>query len=145
MIFLDANYFLRFLVEPDGPVNQARHEISARLFATIELGAEEATTSEAALTEVAFILASKTQYNLPVADIAAYIAPLIRLPQLRLPRGQKRRYLRALEIWAERPKLGFVDALTAATVEHSDLLLATFDSDFDEVPYIRRWLPPGPK
>ena len=32
MIFLDASVFLRYLVEPDGPENQARHEIAAALF-----------------------------------------------------------------------------------------------------------------
>jgi predicted nucleic acid-binding protein len=98
VIFLDANYFLRYLVEPDGPDNQIRHEIAAALFEAIELGEEEATTSEAALAEVAFILASKRQYNLSPADIATYLSPIIRLPGLRLPRGRKGLYLRALEI-----------------------------------------------
>ena len=143
MIFLDANFFLRYLVEPDGPVNQTRHDVAAALFEAVERGEEEATTSEAALAEVAFILASKRQYNLPAADIAAYISPIIRLPGLRLPRGRKRIYLRALEIWSERTSLGFVDALTAATVEHSELRLATFDGDFDGLPNIRRWQPTG--
>ncbi len=143
MIFLDANFFLRYLVAPDGPDNQARHDIAAALFEAIELGEEEATTSEAALAEVAFILASKRQYNLPTADIAAYLSPIIRLPNLRLPRGRKGLYLRALEIWSELSRLGFVDALTAATVEGSELRLATFDTDFDSLPNIRRWQPSG--
>ncbi len=47
---------------------------------------------------------------------------------LKLPRGRKQFYLRAVEIWTEHPKLGFVDALTAAMVEDSDLRLAPFDS-----------------
>ena len=143
MIFLDANFFLRYLVEPDGPDNQTRHDIAATLFEAIELGEEQATTSEAALAEVAFILASKRQYNLPTADIVAYLSPVIRLPNLRLPRGRKRHYLRALEIWSEFSRLGFVDSLTAATVEHSELRLATFDTDFDSLPSIRRWQPAG--
>jgi predicted nucleic acid-binding protein len=143
MIFLDANVFLRYLVEPDGPDNQTRHDIAAALFEAIELGEEEATTSEAALAEVAFVLASKRQYNLPTAEIAAYLSPIIRLPGLRLPRGRKRLYLRALEIWSELSRLGFVDALTAATLERSELRLATFDTDFDTLPNIRRWQPAG--
>jgi predicted nucleic acid-binding protein len=143
VIFLDANYFLRYLVEPDSPANQTRHEIAAALFEAIEFGDEEATTSEAALAEVAFILASKRQYNLPPAEIAAYLSPIIRLPGLKLSRGRKGLYLRALEIWSERTRLGFVDALTAATVEHSELRLATFDTDFDVLPNIRRWQPPA--
>jgi predicted nucleic acid-binding protein len=143
VIFLDANFFLRYLVEPDGPVNQTRHDVAGALFEAVERGEEEATTSEAALAEVTVILASKRQYNLPAVDIAAYFSPIIRLPGLRLPRGRKRIYLRALEIWSERTSLGFVDALTAATVEHSELRLATFDSDFDGLPNIRRWQPTG--
>jgi len=141
MIFLDANYFLRFLVQTDTLDNQIKHEMAASLFDALEVGETEATTSEAALAEVAFVLASKRQYNLPAGDVAAYLAPIIRLPGLRLPRGRKRLYLRALEIWTEHPGLGFVDALTAATVEHSEMLLATFDSDFDAFPDVRRWQP----
>ncbi|MBW3632798.1 MAG: type II toxin-antitoxin system VapC family toxin [Chloroflexi bacterium] len=141
MIFLDANYFLRYLVEPDGPGNETRRDIAAALFEAIESGEEEATTSDAALAEVAFILASKRQYNLPAADVAAYLSPIIRLPGLRLPRGRKRLYLRALEIWSEHSSLGFVDSLTAASVEHSALRLATFDADFDNLPNIQRWQP----
>ena len=87
MIFLDANIFLRYLIEPDGPDNLARHDISAALFEAIELGDESATTSEAVLAEVAYILTSKRQYNLPTVEIAAYLAPIIRLPGLSLPRG----------------------------------------------------------
>jgi predicted nucleic acid-binding protein len=61
---------------------------------------------------------------------------------LKLARGHKRRYLRALDIWANHPRLGFVDALTVAIVENSDLRLATFDTDFDRSPNIQRWSPP---
>ena len=141
MIFLDANVFLRYLVEPDGPENQARHETAAALFEAIELGEEEATTSEAVLAEVAFILASKRQYNLATVDVAAYLSPIIRLAGLKLPRGRKGHYLRALDIWSELSRLGFVDALTVATVEGSALRLATFDTDFDRLPNIQRWQP----
>lgn len=139
MIFLDTNYFLRFLVEPDGPENRARHEQAGALFAAVERGEELVTTSEAVLAEVAFVLASKRQYHLAPETIAAYLAPIIRLPGLELPRGRKRLYLRALDIWTAHPRLGFVDSLTAATVEEADLRLATFDRDFAALPDIRLW------
>ena len=138
MTFLDANVFLRYLVTPTAPATQAMHEEATALFEAIERGAEEATTSEAVLAEVAFVLASPRQYNLPAADIAAYLGPIIRLPGLKLPRGQKRRYLRALDVWAAHPRLGFVDALTVALVEHTAVALATFDADFDAIPGITR-------
>lgn len=139
MIFLDANYVLRYLVQPDSPENAARQDLAASLFEAIERGEEVATTSEAVLAEVAFVLASKRQYRLPAAEIASYLAPIIRLSGLKLPRGRKRLYLRALDIWAEHPVLGFVDALTAAMVEGSQWRLASFDADFDSLPNIRRW------
>lgn len=98
MTFLDANIFLRYLVAPTSPDTQAMHDETTALFEAIERGDEEASTSEAILAEVAFVLASPRQYNLPGANVAAYLAPLLRPPRLTLPRGQKRRYLRALDI-----------------------------------------------
>jgi predicted nucleic acid-binding protein len=71
MIFLDANYILRFLVQPDSPANQLRHDLAAELFDAITRGDEVATTSEAVLAEVAFVLASKRQYGLSAATVAA--------------------------------------------------------------------------
>ena len=142
MTFLDANYFLRYLVAPTSPATRAMHDEATALFAAVERGEEDATTSEAVLAEVAFVLTSPRQYHLPAADVAAYLAPIIRLPHLKLPRGQKRRYLRALEVWAAYPRLGFVDALTVALVEHTPVALATFDSDFDRLPGIIRRRPP---
>jgi hypothetical protein len=70
------------------------------------------TTSEAVIAEVAFVLASPRQYGLPPAEIALRLKPILALPHLTLPRGQKRRYLRALDLWADYPRLGFVEALT---------------------------------
>jgi predicted nucleic acid-binding protein len=63
---------------------------------------------------------------------------------LLLPRGRKRLYLRALDLWGERPVLGFVDALTVATVEQSGMPLATFDAHFDGFPGINRHVPAEP-
>lgn len=139
MIYLDANYFLRYLTEPDSPTNQVRHERAAALFAAVDRREEEVTTSEAVLAEVAFVLASKRQYHLSAATIVAYLAPIIRMRGLKLPRGRKRLYLRALDIWATNQRLGFVDALTVATVEGTDLDLATFDSHFDTMSDVRLW------
>lgn len=133
---------LRYLVEPVTANDHAWHEQATVLFAAIERGADEATTSEAVLAEVAFLLNAKRQYNLPPSDIAAYLEPILRLPGLHLPRGAKRRYLTALALWTEHPTLGFVDALTAATVAQPGMLLATFDSDFDVLSGIERWSSP---
>ena len=42
---------------------------------------------------------------------------------------------------SSHPRLGFVDALTVAILERSGDDLASFDSDFDRVPGIRRYQP----
>lgn len=137
MIFLDANYFLRYLTQPDSPDNQAKSDRASALFEAVERGDIDATTSEAVLAEVAFVLASKRQYHLPADVIAAYLAPIIRMRGLKLPRGRKRLYLRALEIWAMRPSLGFGDALTVATIEETGFDLATFDRHFNAMANVR--------
>lgn len=141
MIFLDANVFLRAITEVT-PATEAMAMVARELFRAVSRGDEEVTTSEAVLAEVAFILNAKRHYDLPPQEVAARLRPFLLAPHLRLPRGQKRLYLRALDLWAEVPRLGFVDALTAVTVEGSDAALATFDRDFDGLPGIVRWLPP---
>lgn len=115
--------------------------MAATLFALIDRGEEEATTSEAVLAEVAFVLASRRQYAVAPETVAALLKPIVQLRGLSLPRGRKEVYLRALELWSNHPELGFVDALTAAIVERGSLKLATFDADFDVFPPFTRWQP----
>lgn len=140
MIFLDANYFLRYLIEPVTPAQQAMAEISRDLFLAVERSAEEVTTTEVVLHEVIYVLASKKHYAVPPSEIAAMIGLILRMPGFRLPRGDKRVYLRALDLFASHPKLGFADAVVAARVERQGIPLATFDADFDDIPTIRRWI-----
>jgi predicted nucleic acid-binding protein len=144
VIFLDANYFLRYLTHPTIPATEAMHATATALFRAVARGEEEVTTSEAVLAEVALVLSSKHQDNLPSAAVAAYLAPILRLANLRLPRGQRWLWLRGLDFWAATPQLGFVDALTAAYAERPATALASFDTDFDRILGITRWQPPVP-
>lgn len=112
---------------------------AAELFGRAERGEEEMTTSDAVLAEVAFILNSPRQYDRPPDDIAARPKAILLLRGFRLP--QKRIVLRALDIWASYSNLGFVDALTASYAAEPGVELATFDSDFDDLPGITRYLP----
>ncbi len=141
MIFLDANVFLRAITESTTAI-EAMAASARNLFHAAGRGEEEITTSEAVISEVAFILNAKRHYGLPPAEVAARLRPFIGLSQLRLAPGAKDRYLHALDLWSEHPRLGFVDALTAVTVAQTDVMLATFDSDFDGVPDITRWQSP---
>ena len=120
------------------------HDAAAALFRAVARGEEGISTSEALLADVAFMLTSKRQYDLPPADVAARLGLIIELPGLLLPRGRKRLYLRALDSSSARPVLGFVDAHTVATVEPSEMPLATFAAHFNGFPDIGRYTPAGP-
>lgn len=139
MTFADANYFLRYIVRSPTADGQAKAEQAAVLFRAVERGEAEMTTSEAVIAEVAYVLAGPRHYHLPAAEVATRLRPLLLLGGFRLPR--KRLYLRALDIMVEYPRLGFVDALTVATLEQSGLALASFDADFDRIPGIARYRP----
>src|SRR3954452_7494552 len=110
MIFLDSNIFLRYLTEPASSKGQVLLSIATELISSIERGQAEVTTSEVVLHEVCYVLGSKKHYGLAADTIAAFLAPILRLTNLRLPRGEKSLYLRALEIFTENPKLEFSDS-----------------------------------
>ena len=141
MIFLDANCFLRLIGQPPTPAVADHQERAAELFASIQAGAVLATTSEAVLAEVAFILTSKRTYNRPVSEAAAFLSDLLQLSGLRVPAQQRRHWLTALAFWAKHPGLGFVDALTSAIVTDQNHDLATFDHDFTRFPEVRNYWP----
>lgn len=139
MIFLDASFILRGLVRPATPQDERKAEEAAVVFRRAGRGDAEVTTSDAVLAEVAFVLTSPRQYGLLPADAVGRIKALVTLRGFRL--ADKRIVLRALDLWATHPKLGFVDALTAAYAQQTDAELATFDSDFDALPDIVRYRP----
>lgn len=139
MIFLDANIFLRHLTQAASPATERMQAIAAALFEAIERGEAEATTTEVVLHEVTYLLTSKKHYALTWDQAAAYVMPLLRLPGLKFARGEKRIFLRALEIAAAHPKLEFADAVIAARCEGTEMQLATFDERLAALPGITRW------
>lgn len=137
MRYLDANIFLRFLVRPVTPADQVRAEACRALFERLRDATETATTSEAVLAEVAYVLVSPRQYALSAADVSVRLKPLVALPGLKL--AHKRRFLRALDLFATHPKLDFEDALSSAIVERLPAReLYSYDCDFDAVVGITR-------
>lgn len=142
MIFLDANIFLRYLTEPTTPASERMAEDAQALFQAVRRGEETVTTTEVVLHEVVYILASKAHYHRSMTDVASDLAPILRLRGFKLPRGMKALYLRGLGLASSYPNLGFADALVAAHVERLGISLATFDRDFDALPFVTRWQPP---
>ena len=95
------------------------------------------TTSEAVLVEVVYVLSSGRLYDLPRDRIRALLAGVLSLRGLHIP--GKRRYLEALDLYADRASLSFVDALTAAQVRRlPDATLVSFDRAFDRIEGLTR-------
>lgn len=141
MIFLDANMFLRALTRSPDPAIQRMNRIAGDLFREAERGDVDVTTSEAVIAEVAYVLTSKAHYRLAVEDAAGRLAAMLRPSGVKI--RVKRVVLHALDLWADNPALGFVDALTAIHARQPGVELATFDTDFDTIPGITRWRPDG--
>jgi predicted nucleic acid-binding protein len=88
--FIDTNIFLRYLTGDD----PARGQSALALFRRIRRGEVEAVTREVHVHEVAYVLASPSQYNLSHTEIRDLLSPLLSLRGLKI--GNKRLVLEAL-------------------------------------------------
>lgn len=140
MIFVDANYVLRYLVRPATPQDRAMSASAAILFRLVEAGEATFTTTDAVIAEVVFILTSRRHYRIPRGEAVARLRPILLLQGCKLPR--KTLCLRALDLWAAAPRLSFVDALGAVHSQELGLMLASFDEDLARLPGLTRWQPP---
>jgi predicted nucleic acid-binding protein len=130
---LDTNVIIRYLTN-DHPVHSPQ---AYAAFRELAAGRLVAALTEAVLVETVQVLSSRTLYNLPRTEIRRHIGNIIRFQGVKLPR--KRRYLRALDLYAAVPALSFVDALLAAYAEDStERAVLSFDQGFDRVPSITR-------
>src|SRR5438094_5273842 len=126
--FVDTNIVIRYLTQDNPDQSKRAYEFLRR----IQTGQLTATTSEAVVVEVVQVLSSKALYNLPRSTIKERLLPILRLRGLRVT--QKRRIMRALDLYATYPFLDFVDALSAAHAEQAqDLRIISFDRDFDRL------------
>ncbi len=87
------------------------------LFLAAKTGEETVTLSEVVLHECSYILASKHHYGVPPGNIADFLTEIVNLPGMRLPRGEKSLFLRALAIYRDYPKLEMSDSIIAARAE----------------------------
>ncbi len=142
MIFVDANVFVRHLTDPVTPQDEATARRAAVLFAAVEAGTVEMTTSEAVLAEVVFILWSPRHYGAPRSVVVDGLSSLLRPRSCRMP--TKDLCLHALAIWESSPKLSFPDALGAASSELRGHELATFDAALSRTPGVVHYAFPEP-
>jgi len=133
MKFLDANIFLRYLTRDDEKKAQA----CFRLFQSLKSGEEKATTCEAIITEIVYVLSSRKHYNLSHEEVSARLRPLFDLKGLKIP--QRHVYLRALDLYATHLALDFEDAVLLAHMERKKAKhLMSYDTDFDSISEIKR-------
>jgi len=129
---IDTNLIIRYLTR-DHPDHSQR---ALRLFQQLALGTEQAILTEGVLVEAAQVLSSTTLYALPRNTIRERLAAIIRSPGIVL--RPKRRYLRALDLYAST-RLDFVDALLIAQAERSSArAVVSFDRDLGKVPGVTR-------
>lgn len=133
MRLLDTNIIIRYLTGDDPEKAAACLTLMKRLAS----GAEQARLYEAHLTEVVYVLSSRSQYGLSHEEIRQRLLPILALKGLKLPR--KKVYRRALDVYVLYPALDFEDALAVAYVEANGLEdLYSYDRDFDRVATVAR-------
>lgn len=125
MIYVDANVFLRHLVQPVTPQDAANAALATALLEDAEHDRVTLTTTDAAIAEVVFILSHRRHDAFPRARVAGAVVDLLDIAGLRMP--SKRACLRAVEIWEADEKLSFPDALGVASSELEGYAVATFD------------------
>ena len=136
MRFLDTNVFLRYLTGDHVVMSRACEE----LFAEIEQGLQEATTCEAIIAEVVYVLRSKEVYGLRAEEVRGRLQPILSLPGIRIPNREV--YFRALDLIVAHPALDIEDALCAAHMERLGLTeIYTFDRHFDRIDGVERITP----
>jgi predicted nucleic acid-binding protein len=138
MIFLDTNFLVRLLVDPQSEDDRRMTDSSARLMRSVMYDTKAVTTSDAVIAEVVFVL-SGSVYGATRRDIAAGLSRLIQLPGFVAP--QKAVWLGALQMWLERPSLSFVDTLAASYSLSEGHELATFDRRLASYPGLSIYSP----
>jgi predicted nucleic acid-binding protein len=134
VIFVDANIFIRYLVDPATPQDARMAAASEKLFDQVAQGKIEVTTSDATLAEVAFILTDKRHYGGARTAAATGIHSLLMPRSFRLE--SKQFVLRALKLWSTNPRISFPDSLAAAYSEIRGDQVATFDERLRKVPTV---------
>jgi predicted nucleic acid-binding protein len=137
VIFVDSNVIIRLLLQPSTSDYERMIREARELFAGARSGDYDLVTSEAHIAEVIFILTAKRHYGIPAETCAALLLTILREKCLKMV--NKHVVLAAIEIWRNRPSLGFHDALALAYAGEADTRLATFDEVLQKTNGIEVW------
>jgi len=135
--YIDTNIFVRFITGDDEKQSPPSYEIMKKLSA----GELEATTNEAVIAEICYVLTSKKlPYQLIPSEVKERLVPVLALRGLHIE--HKRILFDALDIFASSPGLDFVDALNVAHMNSEEIeLIISYDHHFDQVSQINRQEP----
>lgn len=130
---LDTNVIIRYLTN-DNPDQSPR---AYELFRQLAAGSATARLTEGVLVETVQVLSSRQLYNLPRADIRRHLRNIVSFTGIQI--AGKRRYLRALDLYATVSALSFIDALLAVDAhDHPPATVISFDAGFDKLPGVTR-------
>jgi len=131
--YLDTSVLLRYFLDDDPPRSESARELMRR----IDSGNEQVTTCSVVLFEVIFTLQKSAR--LTKAEIRDAITFILDLDGFRF--SESHLFVAALELFVEK-NIAFGDAFIAASmIEEGIQEVFSFDSHFERVPGIRRFLP----
>jgi predicted nucleic acid-binding protein len=144
MIFLDTNVFLRLFAPATSRTTERMKRESRELFEAIGRGTIEATTSEAVLHEVCYVLRSPRQYGLDAERVVSSLQPMLGLSGMTFPGRDLDIYIQALERMRAFPRLSFVDSVISVRAQVLNAQLVTYDEYLANQPFVTRWKPGQP-
>ncbi len=132
-LFVDTNILLRLLTRDD-PIKFNR---CRRLFEQAVAGSVTLHTSELVIAEIVWTLLS--YYELAKPTVIEKVGQILNTPNL-LVKNQEA-LIEGLALWS-RHNCDFIDAFNAALTHREGLPnLASYDTDFDSIPFINRQEP----
>ncbi len=133
MRFVDVNIILRFLTGDD----LKKQAACSALFERIEKGEARVFVPDVVIAEVVYVLSSPKSYHHSRQEVAELLTPLLNLSHLDVQ--NRHILLRALRIYADTKELDFPDAYIIAAMEQTKAThLISYDTDFDDFPFITR-------
>jgi len=139
MKYLDTNVFARILVEAETPDQRRMQRQAQALFAAVEAGEAEITTSEAVLHELFYVLTSPQIYDLDHQDAATRFMFIWSLRGFRM--SNRRTVEHAIDLFRDHEFLDFADCLCIAHSQDEDHELVSFDRGISRVPGVLRFEP----
>ena len=134
--YVDTDVVIRLLTGDDLD-KQSR---ALALFERVERGELVVAAPDTVIADAVYVLSSRHLYNLPRAEVAALLVPLVSLAGFRMQ--HRRAVLAALRLYGAHAGLDFTDALIVALAQGgSSGEVYSYDTDYDAFPGIRRLTP----